>query len=113
MSTKPLKDKGPAPVFPVPQTSGITDQDFWLLFDITKGLVKRVNDLEEILIDHFPQLETRLGESTVSEEALSESSEEGEEFNPRLYVPMDDLVDLTEEERDYEFKDYDPAIYYV
>lgn len=103
MSTKPLKDKGPRPVLPETLPPYVTYQDFFDLFEITKGLVERITKLEEILIDHFPQLEIHLGESTTSEEALTDSSDEV------TYVPVHDLTDET----NYEFEDYDPAKYFV
>ena len=98
MSTKPLKDKGPKPVLPEPLSPYVTYQDFFDLLEVTKGLVERINYLEETLLDNFPQLENRLGESIFSQETLSESGEEP--------------VDLTDEPN-YEFQDYDPATYFV
>lgn len=98
MSTKPLKDKGPKPKLPEPLSPYVTYQDFFDLFEVTKGLVERVNYLEETLLDNFPQLENRLGESIFSQETLSESGEEP--------------IDLTDEPN-YEFQDYDPATYFV
>ena len=71
MSTKPLKNKGPKPVLPEPLSPYVTYQDFFDLFEVTKGLVERVNYLEETLLDHFPQLEPRLGESTFSQDPVS------------------------------------------
>ena len=57
--------------------------------------------MEEIIIDRLPGTDRKLGEPiTMPEE---EEEEEEEETS---------LVDLTNEP-DYEFRDYDPANYYV
>lgn len=88
---------------PVRDSRLVTFDELEDVIDIVQELLQKVHKMEEALIDHFPVMQTALGDDC-SEDNLKDDTSSSETCSDDT-----ELVDLT----GCDTSDYDPSKYYI